>query len=308
MPYEPQHKVAEMMKLFGQDVRIVPRMIEDPKERLCAANLVIEEAVEFVRALGFDPIVDEDGEVALREEPSYTPDIVQAADAIGDILVVTYGAANRLGVNGPAVFNEVHRSNMTKVWPDGTVHKRESDGKVIKPNTYTPPDIEEVLKSSKYSSVIDLIHRTYPELRSASARGQNLWSALATEAFGKAYQFTYTLAEKSKEVGPVGIFAKVGLARQAAKLIVFSHGHKLGPKKLAKLLFTTEPIADEFLSMFEARFPKLTPARPASEEDDPPARVTALEPEKAPETTQPKSISAEPEETEESAGTEEEAA
>lgn len=285
MPYEPQAKVAEMMKLFGQDVRIVPRMIEDPKERQLAANLVIEEAVEFVRALGFDPAIDEDGEVVLKEEPSYTPDLIQAADAIGDILVVTYGAANRLGVNGTAVFNEVHRSNMTKVWPDGTVHKRESDGKVIKPESYSPADIDSVLQQSKNTAVVGMLHQTYPEINSASARGLNIWSWIATEAFGKAYQFTYTLAEKSKEVGDIGTFAKILLARKAAKMIVFFYGYKLGPKKLAKALGTTEAIADEFLSLFEARFPKVTPARPATEEDEAPASAPTTKPAPAAKST-----------------------
>jgi predicted HAD superfamily Cof-like phosphohydrolase len=320
MPYEPQAKVAEMMKLFGQDVRSLPRMIEDPKERLLAANLVIEEAVEFVRALGFDPTVNEDGEIELKEESAYTPDLVQAADAIGDVLVVTYGAANRLGVDAAAIFHEVHRSNLTKVWPDGTVHKRESDGKVVKPETYSPANIPAVLKQIETKAATRLAYNAYPEIESAVARGRNMWSWMATEAFGKAYQFTYTLAETSKEVGEVGQFGKILLARTAAKTIAFFHGYKLGPKKLAKLLNTTEAIADEFLSMFEARFPKLVPARPATEEDEAPAAPAApvkpvpvkqskrtvtipKQPKKVPTVTQPETVSAEVPTIEQTEGT-----
>jgi len=72
-------------------------------------------------------------------------DVVEAADALADLLYVVYGAALEWGIPLDAVFAEVHRSNMTKVWPDGTVHYRE-DGKVLKPSTYSPADIRGVLE------------------------------------------------------------------------------------------------------------------------------------------------------------------
>lgn len=75
---------------------------------------------------------------------SESGDVVEAADAIGDLLYVVYGAALEWGIDADAVFAEVHRSNMTKVWPDGTVHYRE-DGKVIKPPTYSKADIKGVV-------------------------------------------------------------------------------------------------------------------------------------------------------------------
>lgn len=43
------------------------------------------------------------------------------------------------------VFAEVHRSNMTKIWPDGTVHKR-GDGKILKPPTYSRPNLKPILE------------------------------------------------------------------------------------------------------------------------------------------------------------------
>jgi predicted HAD superfamily Cof-like phosphohydrolase len=142
--YEPQKDVAGMMKLFGQATRPLPDMIANPKERLLAANLIFEETLEFVKAMGF--YVSHYGEdIILKPSVMYEPDLIEAADAIGDILVTTYGAANRLGVNASQVFKEVDRSNNTKVWEDGTIHRRESDGKVIKPPTYSPADIAGVL-------------------------------------------------------------------------------------------------------------------------------------------------------------------
>lgn len=44
------------------------------------------------------------------------------------------------------VFNEVHKANMTKIHPDGTVHRRESDGKILKPEGWKEPDVVAVVK------------------------------------------------------------------------------------------------------------------------------------------------------------------
>jgi predicted HAD superfamily Cof-like phosphohydrolase len=80
-------------------------------------------------------------------EASRVCDVTGAADALADLLYVVYGAALEWGIPLDDVFVEVHRSNMSKVWPDGTVHYRE-DGKVLKPPTYSPADVAKVLKIS----------------------------------------------------------------------------------------------------------------------------------------------------------------
>jgi predicted HAD superfamily Cof-like phosphohydrolase len=71
-------------------------------------------------------------------------DIVGMADGLADLLYVTYGAALECGIPIDAVFDEVHRSNMSKVWSDGSIRYRE-DGKVMKPPTYSPADVKGVL-------------------------------------------------------------------------------------------------------------------------------------------------------------------
>lgn len=71
-------------------------------------------------------------------------DIVEIADALADMEYVIHGAALEFGIPLDAVIAEVHRSNMTKVWPDGTVHRRE-DGKILKPPTYSRADVVSVL-------------------------------------------------------------------------------------------------------------------------------------------------------------------
>lgn len=71
-------------------------------------------------------------------------DIVEIADALADLEYVIHGTALEFGIPSSAVFQEVHRSNMTKIWPDGKVHYRE-DGKVLKPEGYSKADIAKVL-------------------------------------------------------------------------------------------------------------------------------------------------------------------
>ena len=67
---------------------------------------------------------------------------VDALDALIDILVVTIGALHSLGVDSEGAWREVIRSNMSKVDPvTGKVIKRE-DGKVLKPVSYSPPDLK----------------------------------------------------------------------------------------------------------------------------------------------------------------------
>ncbi|MFB9834695.1 hypothetical protein [Actinoallomurus acaciae] len=72
-------------------------------------------------------------------------DIVGIADALADIVYVAYGAAVTYGIDLDAVLAEVHRSNMTKLDADGRVLLRE-DGKVMKSDRYTPPDVASVLR------------------------------------------------------------------------------------------------------------------------------------------------------------------
>jgi len=73
-----------------------------------------------------------------------TPWPRSALSLVNGIVYVAYGAAIVYGIDLDAVFAEVHRSNMTKLDADGRVIYRE-DGKVLKSDRYTPPDIAGVL-------------------------------------------------------------------------------------------------------------------------------------------------------------------
>jgi predicted HAD superfamily Cof-like phosphohydrolase len=76
------------------------------------------------------------------DELCESDNIVDDLDALIDILVVTIGAIHSLGANGEAAWNEVMRTNFAKIDPEtGKVRKRE-DGKVLKPQGWTPPNLE----------------------------------------------------------------------------------------------------------------------------------------------------------------------
>ncbi len=71
-------------------------------------------------------------------------DLVGAIDGLCDLIYVALGTAVTFGINLQPFFDEVQRSNMTKLWPDGKSYKR-ADGKVLKPPTFQSPRIKEML-------------------------------------------------------------------------------------------------------------------------------------------------------------------
>lgn len=76
-------------------------------------------------------------------------DRVEQLDALLDLIVVTVGAINSLGADGEGGWNEVIRSNMSKVdAATGKVIKR-ADGKVLKPDSFSPPDLTSFVKEIK---------------------------------------------------------------------------------------------------------------------------------------------------------------
>lgn len=74
-------------------------------------------------------------------------DLVEIADALGDLLYITYGTILKHGLQHKIeeVFDEIHRSNMSKLDENGKPIFRE-DGKVLKSNKYFRPDIKKILE------------------------------------------------------------------------------------------------------------------------------------------------------------------
>ena len=117
-------KVAEFMTTFGQDVIKQPKLTNVSELRY---DLIREELLELREAL------DE-------------KDIVGVADALTDILYVTYGAGHAFGINLDKCFAEVQRSNMSKLGEDGRPIYRE-DGKVLKGPKYSSPDLKSIIEN-----------------------------------------------------------------------------------------------------------------------------------------------------------------
>lgn len=75
-------------------------------------------------------------------------DLVELADAMADLIYVIVGMAVTHGIPLQEVFAEVQRTNMAK-FPDGKVLRRPSDGKVMKPSNWQPPDIKSIIEKAR---------------------------------------------------------------------------------------------------------------------------------------------------------------
>lgn len=141
--YNPQLDIANFMIMCNQEVAESPTTA-DEATRLLRARLLFEEVSEFIEASGCFIGVDEEGIFTVFTDPDGKVNLKEINDSLADINYVSYGASNAFGLNSQLAHDEVHGSNMTKVFPDGTVHKNEF-GKVIKPETYTPANMNTVL-------------------------------------------------------------------------------------------------------------------------------------------------------------------
>ena len=118
-------KVGVFMKTFGQEVKLRPSLSTDKINRL-RLNLIQEELDELKEALE-------------------KKDIVEIADALTDILYVTYGAGHAFGINLDICFDEVQNSNMSKLDDKGKPIYNEL-GKVMKGPNYFKPNLKKYLK------------------------------------------------------------------------------------------------------------------------------------------------------------------
>ena len=117
--------VKTFMKTFGQDVKDSPEL-PDKETISLRIELIAEELNELWDACE-------------------NKDLVAIADALTDILYVTYGAGHAFGLDLDACFREVQRSNMSKLGEDGKPIYRE-DGKVLKGPDYSEPDLKKTLQ------------------------------------------------------------------------------------------------------------------------------------------------------------------
>ena len=113
-------KVGIFMKTFGQDVKTKPSFSTDKINKL-RIDLIKEELNEFTEAMK-------------------NKDLLEVADALTDILYVTYGAGHAFGIDLDKCFEEVQNSNMSKLDQNGKPIYNEL-GKVMKGPNYFKPDL-----------------------------------------------------------------------------------------------------------------------------------------------------------------------
>ena len=113
-------KVGTFMKTFGQEVKTKPSLSTDKINKL-RLDLIKEELTELTEAMN-------------------NKDLLEVADALTDILYVTYGAGHAFGIDLDKCFEEVQNSNMSKLNENGKPIYNEH-GKVMKGPNYFKPDL-----------------------------------------------------------------------------------------------------------------------------------------------------------------------
>ena len=114
------NKVGTFMKTFGQEVKTEPSFSTEKINKL-RIDLIKEELQELTDAM-------------------HNKDLLEVADALTDILYVTYGSGHAFGIDLDKCFEEVQNSNMSKLGEDGNPIYNES-GKVMKGPNYFKPDL-----------------------------------------------------------------------------------------------------------------------------------------------------------------------
>ena len=120
-------EVGKFMETFGQEVQTSPKIPKYATQML-RLSLILEEYTELEDAIA---------EVHMKV----------IADALTDILYVTYGAGHAFGIDLDKCFEEVQRSNMSKLGADGKPIYRD-DGKIMKGPNYSEPDLRKVLNGN----------------------------------------------------------------------------------------------------------------------------------------------------------------
>ena len=118
-------KVKKFMQTFGQEVKLKPSFSTEKINEL-RYNLIKEELEELKQAIT-------------------NKDLLEVADALTDILYVTYGAGHAFGIDLDKCFEEVQNSNMSKLGEEGKPIYNDA-GKVMKGPKYYKPDLSKFVK------------------------------------------------------------------------------------------------------------------------------------------------------------------
>jgi len=153
----PNELVTEFHETYGMPINPHPEPTVNYERIHMRYALIAEEFVELTEALyGSEAANTIKREIEIHvDQARYEADslgrplpldVVEAADALADLVYVIYGAALESSIPLDPTLQEVQRSNMSKLGEDGLPIRRE-DGKIMKGPNYTAPDIRKVLFS-----------------------------------------------------------------------------------------------------------------------------------------------------------------
>jgi predicted HAD superfamily Cof-like phosphohydrolase len=152
-------KVKEFHRVFGGRGATAPSQPTLPNEELKELRL---------------KLIDE--EVAELKAGLAAGDIENVAKELADILYVVYGMGDVLGIDLDVAFEEVQRSNMSKLGEDGNPVYRE-DGKILKGPNYSPADMSVIWKPNPRKTTVTIYESYYNELVEESCILHRLWAA-----------------------------------------------------------------------------------------------------------------------------------
>ena len=136
----PMELVLEFHRTYSMPIRPFTDPALDDERVGMRMSLIAEEFAELMGAVygrRARAIVEEATKEAVAADDGER-DVIEAADALADLIYVIYGMAIESGMDLDSVLAEVQASNLSKLMPDGTVKLRE-DGKVLKgPNFFEP--------------------------------------------------------------------------------------------------------------------------------------------------------------------------
>lgn len=149
-------QVKEFHSVFGHPVAALP-LSPGVKHIKFRTRFFLEETVELILALGarhpenahlrraVELLNAAREQIAQAKDYEFKDvDLVEVADALGDLDYITSGAALTFGIPLPEVVAEIHRSNMSKLGEDG-LPIYDDEGKVVKGPNYEPPQLELLL-------------------------------------------------------------------------------------------------------------------------------------------------------------------
>jgi predicted HAD superfamily Cof-like phosphohydrolase len=125
-PPDMINDVAIFMEACGQAVNKSPAFTDENQAQVILYKELVREEFEEL------------------DDAIKAKDIAETADACADLIWVIAGLAHTLGINLMTVWREVAASNASKIPPDGIIRRRD-DGKILKPDSFFPPNINKAL-------------------------------------------------------------------------------------------------------------------------------------------------------------------